>query len=226
MTGAASRPFGDLDHDRRRTSQERLAGAPWEASYLEGPAPWDIGRPQPAIERLAQDGGFTGAVLDVGCGTGENALHIASKGFEVLGVDVALPALAIARAKAEAREIRAEFAAVDAFRLGRLRRTFETVVDCGLFHSFDAQERADYVESLASVTAPAGMLYLLCFSDEGADLGPHPVREQDLREAFTPESGWTVRSIEPERIQTRIHGEAGAPAWLAKVERADAGSQS
>jgi 2-polyprenyl-3-methyl-5-hydroxy-6-metoxy-1,4-benzoquinol methylase len=47
---------------------------------------------------LAAEGGFAGAVLDAGCGTGENALHVASLGLSVLGVDVAETALAIARA--------------------------------------------------------------------------------------------------------------------------------
>src|SRR6202045_2441833 len=74
---------------RRSTSHERMTGLPWDASYHQGPAPWDIGQPQPAIVRLASEGGFAGAVLDAGCGTGENALHVASLGFSVLGVDVA-----------------------------------------------------------------------------------------------------------------------------------------
>ena len=55
-----------------------MTGLPWDASYCDGPAPWDIGRPQPAIVRLASAGAFAGAVLDAGCGTGENALHLAS----------------------------------------------------------------------------------------------------------------------------------------------------
>jgi len=38
---------------------------------------------------LASEGGFAGTVLDAGCGTGENALHVASLGLPVLGVDVA-----------------------------------------------------------------------------------------------------------------------------------------
>ena len=85
---------------RRPTSHERMAGQPWDASYHQGPAPWDIGRPQPAIVRVASEGGFAGAVLDAGCGTGENALHIARLGLPVLGVDVAETALAMAREKA------------------------------------------------------------------------------------------------------------------------------
>src|ERR1700738_1346964 len=119
---------------RHPTSHERLTGLPWDASYHNGPAPWDIGQPQQAIVRLASAGGFAGAVLDAGCGTGENALHVASLGLSVLGVDVAETALAIAREKADDRAIDAAFATADALRLERLDRTFDTVLDCGLFH--------------------------------------------------------------------------------------------
>src|SRR5580693_950105 len=74
--------------------------------------------------RLAADGRFAGVVLDAGCGTGENALHIAALGVPVLG--------------------------------------------------FDGAERPGYLASLASVTEHGGTLYVLCFSDEGPDTGPHP----------------------------------------------------
>ncbi len=195
-----------------------MAGQPWDASYDDGPAPWDIGRPQPAVVRLAAAGGFAGAVLDAGCGTGENALHLASLGLPVVGVDVAETALAIARAKAEERGIDVEFAAADAFQLERLGRRFDTVLDSGLFHTFDDDERPRYVASLASVTEQGGTLYVLCFSDQGSDLGPHPVTEDELRTAFDPGSGWTVAAVEPDRIQTRFHDD-GASAWLATITR-------
>jgi SAM-dependent methyltransferase len=168
---------------------------------------------------LASAGGFAGAVLDAGCGTGENALHVASLGLAVLGADVAQTALAIARAKARDRGIEAEFALADAFRLDRLGRVFSTVLDSGLFHTFDGGERGGYVASLASVTEHDGTLYVLCFSDDGPGTGPHPVKQEELRAAFGPSSGWTVAAIEPDRIQTRYHDDDGAPAWLAAVRR-------
>jgi ubiquinone/menaquinone biosynthesis C-methylase UbiE len=195
-----------------------MTGRPWDASYQDGPAPWDIGRPQPAVVRLASEGAFAGAVLDAGCGTGENALHIASLGLPVLGVDVAETALAIARAKAEERGIEVEFAAADALQLQRLGRTFETVLDCGLFHTFDGDERPGYVASLASVTERGGTLHVLCFSDEGPDTGPHPISREELRAAFNPGTGWNVAAIEPDRLQTRFH-DHGAPAWIATIKR-------
>jgi SAM-dependent methyltransferase len=210
----ADDPFGG----RRPTSHERMTGRPWDASYHDGPAPWGIGRPQPAVVRLASEGGIAGAVLDAGCGTGENALHVASLGFSVLGVDVAETALAIAREKADDRGIEVELAAADVFELERLGRTFGTVLDCGLFHTFDRDERPGYVASLASVTEHGGTLYVLCFSDEGPDTGPHPISQEELRAAFNPGNGWNVAAIEPERVQTRYHAD-GAPAWLATIKR-------
>lgn len=198
-----------------------MTGLPWDASYHNGPPPWDIGRPQPAIARLASEGGFAGAVLDAGCGTGENAFLVASLGLPVLGVDVAETALTIAREKAKSKDrgIEVEFAAADAFHLERLGRRFETVLDCGLFHTFNGDERPAYVASLASVTEPDGTLYVLCFSDDGPDTGPHPIRREELRAAFNPRNGWHVAAIEPDRIQTRFHGDDGAPAWFATIKR-------
>jgi SAM-dependent methyltransferase len=204
--------------DRAPTSHERLTGLPWDASYREGPAPWDIGQPQPAIVRLASERRFVGPVLDAGCGTGENALHVASLGFVVVGVDVAETALAIARKKASDRGVEVEFAVADAFHLARLGRTFKTVLDCGLFHTFDEHERLEYAASLASVTEQDGTLYVLCFSDEGPDRGPHPISQAELRAAFSPSNGWNVAVIDRDRTQTRYHDD-GAPAWLARIER-------
>lgn len=219
MEDRSEQPAADPFGGRRPTSHERMTGVPWDASYEDGPAPWDIGRPQPAIVRLASEGGFAGTVLDAGCGTGDNALHLASLGLSVLGVDVAETALAGAREKAGDRGIEVEFAWADAFELERLGRRFETVLDCGLFHTFDADERPRYVESLGGVTGHGATLYVLCFSDIGADVGPHPVSREDLSGAFDPTAGWKIASIEPERVRTRFHDD-GAPAWLARIERA------
>jgi SAM-dependent methyltransferase len=207
-------PFGG----RRPTSHERLTGLPWDASYRDGPAPWDIGHPQPAVVRLASQGCFSGAVLDVGCGTGENALHVASLGLSVLGVDVAETALAIAREKALERGLDVSFVAADALHLQRLGRTFETVLDCALFHTFGADERSQYVSSLASVTEQDGTLFLLCFSHAEPNTGPHPVSYEELEAAFNPGNGWNVTAIEPDRFQSRFADEI-SPAWLATMRR-------
>jgi SAM-dependent methyltransferase len=204
---------------RPPTSHERTSGRSWDASYQgHDPAPWDIGRPQEAFVRVASEGGFRGAVLDAGCGTGEHALLAASLGLPVLGVDLAATAIELARVKAADRGIDAEFAVADAFELDRLGRRFDTVLDCGLFHTCDEDERSKYVASLASVTEHDGTLYVLCFSDAAPDIGPHPVREEELPASFTQPRGWNVDGVEPATIQTTFI-EQGVPAWFATITR-------
>jgi SAM-dependent methyltransferase len=204
---------------RLPTSHERMSGQPWDASYEDAPAPWDVGVPQPAIERVVLGVGLVGPVLDAGCGTGENTLLVASRGLQVLGVDVAETALAMAREKAHERGIDAEFVMADALQLDRLGQTFATIIDSGLFHSFDRYERGRYAASLAAVTAHDGTAYVLCFSNVGPDIGPHPVSPEELRAAFTVDSGWNVVEIETDRVLTTFNDEYGAPAWLATIKR-------
>ena len=208
-----------LSESRQPTSHERMSGVPWDASYQDGPAPWDVEQPQQAIVRLAAESGFTGAVLDAGCGTGDNAIYLAALGLSVFGFDVAESAIAIARERAQARGLEVEFAVADAFALDRMGRTFQTVLDSGLFHTFDADERSRYAASLATVTEPGATVYVLCFSDEGPDTGPHPISRNDLASAFDAAGGWRIAAIEPTRILTRYHTD-GAPAWLATIQRA------
>src|SRR3972149_5041546 len=128
----------------------------FDFAYVGPPPPWDIGRPQPAFLRLAAQGVIVGPVLDAGCGTGENALHLAGLGFEATGLDAAPTAIAAARAKAAQRGLAVEFIVGDALALGQLGRTFATVIDCGLFHVFGDADRATYMASLAAAGgAPA-----------------------------------------------------------------------
>jgi SAM-dependent methyltransferase len=203
--------------DRAPTSHERRSGRPWDDSYRQGPAPWDAGRPQPAVVRLSGEGAIAGPVLDAGCGTGENALAIAARGLEVVGVDVAPTAIREAQDKAADRGIAATFQVADALRLDRLGRAFASVLDCGLFHTFDDDERAAYVGSLAAVTRPGSVLWLLCVGDTAPGTeGPRRVSRSELRGSFG--AGWTVVSIEAERLEASFDA-SGLPAWLARIER-------
>ena len=92
------------------------------------------------------------------------------------------------------------------------------MLDCGLFHTFDGDERPRYVANLASVTEHDGALYVLCFSDDVPGTGPHPISQEELRTAFKPATGWDVAAIEPDRAQTRSHYD-GAPVWFATIKR-------
>ncbi len=195
----------------------------WDAAYAGNePPPWDVGRPQPAFVRLAEQGLLAGQVLDAGCGTGEQTLLAASSGADALGVDVSPLALEQARGKAAARGIKARFEVADALSLGDLGVSFDTVIDSGLFHVFDDESRVRYVASLASVLRPAGHLYLMCFSDrQPGAFGPRRVSQDELRAAFR--DGWTILAIQAESfvLNPGVFDTTTAQAWLATISRAD-----
>lgn len=216
MPGDETHHVSDDYAGRAPTYHERLTGRPWDASYRDGPPPWDVGHPHSAVLRLAESSTFAGPVLDAGCGTGANSLEIAARGLEVWGVDVAATAVRQAREAAARRDLRATFLVADGLQLGQLGRRFRTVLDCGLFHTFDDDERDRYVESLADAIEPGGSVYLLCFSDATpGNGGPRHVSRTELESAF---GDWRIVDITADRYETRFDAH-GAPAWLTHVKR-------
>jgi SAM-dependent methyltransferase len=188
----------------------------FEASYREGDAPWDIGRPQAEIVALAEAGLITGSVLDIGCGTGENALYLAGRGHAVFGLDGSATGIERARRKAAERGLPVQFHVWDALELGRLRKSFETVIDVGLFHVFADGERRRYAQSLAEVTAPGSDVFILNWStEEPPGPGPRRIDESEIREAFR--SIFAVMDVRPAGFERR--GAPPAKALLARLTR-------
>jgi SAM-dependent methyltransferase len=194
----------------------------FESAYA-GQAPWDIGRPQKALVSVADQ--ITGSILDAGCGTGENALFFAERGHKVTGIDFLTEPINRAKQKAAQRGEAATFLVMDALALKDLPEVFDTVIDSGLFHVFNDEDRRRYVEGLASVLKPGGRLFLLCFSvEEPGNQGPRRSSRKEIEDAFA--QGWSVESIEPSRFEVRpdlkdISFSPGGPkAWFVVVKRA------
>ncbi len=183
---------------------------------------WEIGRPQQALLDVADQ--ITGSLLDVGCGTGENALFFAERGCKVIGIDFLAEPIQLAKQKATERGLTATFLVMDALAINELPEVFDNVIDSGLFHVFSDDDRRRYVEGLASVLKSGGRLYLLCFSDEEpGDQGPRRVSEKELRDLFA--QGWTVERIGRSRYEVRPDPnddsfKAGGPkAWFVVASR-------
>ena len=191
-------------------------------SFYAGPAPWDIGKPQPAFVAVADQ--VAGPVLDAGCGTGEHALFLAGRGLRLTGIDFVEEAIRRARAKAARRGLDAEFLVKDATALAGWGARFASVIDCGLFHVFSDEDRRRYVRGLTEVLEPGGRLFLMCMSDEepGTE-GPRRVSRQELYDAFA--DGWQVESVRPARFEVNPEftevkfSEGGPKAWFAVIRR-------
>ncbi|MFF5757451.1 class I SAM-dependent methyltransferase [Streptomyces longwoodensis] len=185
----------------------------------EPPGPEDLyASSQPAFLALAEAGAIEGRVLDAGCGTGEHVLMCASLGLDATGVDLATRALRAAEEKARERGRTARFLQWDALKLADLRESFDTVLDCGLFHIFDGVDRAAYVNGLRAVIGPGGRYFMLCFSDrQPGEWGRmHKLGRDEIEGSFT--EGWHIDCVEPGTIDITTDPD-GIRAWFVALTR-------
>ena len=188
--------------------------------------PGTSARPQPAVVRLVESGAFGppgSTILDAGCGTGENALLLATLGHRVVGLDVAWEAIQRARAKAVERAI----TPAPVFVVGDALTTptaggmgpFDVALDVGLFHALGDDEGPRYATSLAAAVRPGGRAFVLCWSDRNPfGYGPRRVSRREVRATFRASSGWRVEAIEPEELVSRLPGRV-VHAWLVRLGR-------
>lgn len=237
MTEPAARPTGSAAMTEVFDAVYR-----GESPFGERP-PWDTGGPQPAFVTLEEAGLISGAVLDSGCGSGENTLYLAARGHFVTGLDLAPTAISIARDRARERGLDATFDVADALDLSGYEGRFDTVVDCGLAHTFGPDQLRAYAAELHRVCRPGALVHVLSISDRGSavmqarlaeaiegipasppddDSAPHgPHRSaDDLAKGFA--DGWTVESL----TDTTMHGLLPSasepfdmPAWLGRFRR-------
>ncbi|MDY6764189.1 MAG: class I SAM-dependent methyltransferase [Halobacteria archaeon] len=188
----------------------------FEEAY-HGIPPWDIGRPQPEIVRLSEEDEIRGSVLDVGCGTGENALYLAEKGHEVWGIDASPTAIRKAHKKSIDRSVDVTFLIWNALKLGGLGKEFDTVVDSGLFHVFTDDERTKFVNGLHGVLKPGGTYYMLCFSEnQPGTWGPRRIKKEEILSAFS--GPWEVNYVEDVIFETTFDPPE-IKAYLVSVTR-------
>lgn len=193
----------------------------FEAVY-EDVAPWDIGGVQPAMAALLADYPPVAPILDVGCGTGDVAIHLAGLGYEVVGIDIVEAAIAKAEGKRAAlpAEVRARltFRVADGLRPSALGMPFGSVVDSGFLHLLDPDESDGFIGELRSVLRPGGRYYLHAFAVEFAAVNmPRAITDGELRRRFTGGRGWRILDIRPAEFYSRVAPPVAAIA--ACIER-------
>jgi SAM-dependent methyltransferase len=144
-------------------------------------------------------GGFSGEVLDIGCGLGDNAIYLASRGHSVTGLDGSPAAIDEARRRAAAAGVTVTFDVADATDLKGYDGRFDTVVDSALYHCLDENGQQAYIAALYRATRPGARLHLSCFSDGNvngviAPMGHVP--EANIRDTLTA-NGWRIDFLGP-----------------------------
>ena len=95
-----------------------------------------------------------GRALDLACGEGQNAIWLASLGWDVVGVDYSEVAIAKARARAERDGVEAEFVCADLVGYTPDPQTFDLVLV--LYLHIPADQRRRVLERAAAAVAPGG----------------------------------------------------------------------
>lgn len=148
----------------------------WNERYASGELPWDTGEPETLLVDFVASGGVTPTrTLEIGAGTGTNAIWLAERGFDVLGVDVSPLAAERAHAKLARRPLGCRFATLDFLNAPVPDGPFQFVFDRGCFHVFDEPgERQRFASQVAAALAPGGLWLSLIGSTEGPprEVGP------------------------------------------------------
>jgi SAM-dependent methyltransferase len=163
--------------------------------------PWDIGGAQPVVIEAERAGRLQGAVLDVGCGLGDNAIYLASQGHQVTGIDTAASAVAQAQQRARKSGADVSFAVADATSLDGFDGQFDSVLDGACYHCLPEDARDDYAAALHRATRPDGLLTLFCFPPGGSGpVAAMGVPEENLRTTFG-KAGWDITDLRLTRYQ-------------------------
>ena len=191
----------------------------YDQIYRAGGPPWEIGGPQPAIAAVL--GAVKGPkVLDLGCGSGDLAIELARRGFEVTGIDISAVAIDQARAKAAAEGLSIEFEVQDATKLSLGSGPFDSIFDSGLLHNLVRHDAGadEYLALLPGLAAPLATVFVLAISLEQGQ--PWGVTQELLRTGFA-EPDWIDTQLERIAISAQVDGEAlRLPGFLLRTHRA------
>ncbi len=198
------------------TSRQLMPHPDWNENYAQNFLPWDTGHPDPLLAAFVESGRVgPGRALEIGCGTGTNALWLAGRGFDVLGVDVAPLAVEKARAK-QAGAPSCRFEVLD-FLAAAPSGPFDFIFDRGCFHTFEeAEDQARFAARVAGLLGPEGMWLSLIGSTEGParEVGPPRRTGREILTAIEPRL--EVVELRADVFQTRVEP---ASAWFCLSRR-------
>ncbi len=156
----------------------------WDRMYRQGTPPWDAGVPHAELLRVLNEYSFpkVGTVLELGCGTGSDAICFAKRRFEVTAIDCSPIALERARLRAENHNALLRFVLEDIFDFVRTIGQFDVVYDAGFYHYIRLTKLEAFLDLLWRVTKPGSWYFCLAASTgERVEGGPPQVSEDEIR---------------------------------------------
>ena len=164
------------------SQQTPLTNRDWDAIYRQGTPPWDTGAEAAELVRVLDDAGIPpGTALELGCGTGADAICLAKRGFDVTAVDLSPMAIERARSRAEQQGALLRFVLADVLKFAPTAGQFDFVYDAGFYHFIRQAELDQFLDLLWRVTRP-GSYYLTLAGAVGetTEGGPPQVSEDEI----------------------------------------------
>lgn len=200
----------------------------WDQRYIAGDTPWDADQPTSELRRVIDEYAVSPCrVLEIACGTGTNAVYLASRGFDVTAVDIARTALDRARKRAADAKVSVRFVEADMFNAPDLGGPFPFIVDVGGYHALRRIDEPRLVAIYGRLLAPGGLLFILAGnSREPLNPGPPTVSEQEVRAAFG--DAFDILQLREVRFDVAPHDGVHPLGWSiilrGRAERAACGN--
>jgi SAM-dependent methyltransferase len=155
----------------------------WESAYRETTPPWEAGKPSGELVRMVEKGLLKpGVTLELGCGTGANAVYLARRCFDVTAVDSSPTAIERARTRAEQAGALLRIVLGDVFEFAETAGTFDLVLDAGFYHFARQLDLSRFLDLLWRVTHPGSYYFTLAgATGELTEGGPPQVSEEEIR---------------------------------------------
>lgn len=156
----------------------------WDKKYETGDTPWDSNLPSKELQVVLHEYAVRpGTAIELGCGTGTNAVFLAQQGWDVTAVDCSALALSVARQRADRADVQVRWIEADVQNYTDAEAPFDLVFDRGCYHCCRRVDLPGYLSTLRNITRPGSHMLCLCGNaNDGSQYGPPRVQEAEIRE--------------------------------------------
>lgn len=184
--------------------------------YAAGETPWDSGVPSSELIRTVEAGELPGTtLLELGCGTGTNAIELSRRGYRVKAIDLVDLPIEKAREKARTAGVDVEFLSGDLTKM-ELGGPFDCLFDLGLYHGIRNRDLVGFLATLRRVSRPGTRwLSLAGNAREILPDGPPVVREEEFRAELEP----LFRILRVREFRFDLRPDFQPLAWSILAER-------